>query len=61
MVFGIEMEKIPTETAKISFMQLKVHAKVFQSIFDWNTFAFFVENCRIFLKNDPESAQNFRN
>ena len=29
MVFGIEMEKIPTETAKIFFMQLKVHAKMY--------------------------------
>ena len=43
MVFGIEMEKIPTETAKISFMQLKVHAKVFKSVFDLELLHFSVK------------------
>ena len=43
MVFGIEMEKIPTETAKISFMQLKVHEKVFQSVFDLELLHFSVK------------------
>ena len=61
MVFGIEMEKIPTETAKISFMQLKVHAKVFQSTFDEALLHFSLKTADFFLKNNPESAQNYRN